>query len=134
MYYDLSKKIILYYIVLILALVAITTIHFIWVKLYCFSREWPLFHFFKNTKTEIDQNINTVFDFVGREINPNKLGIVSYRGSEDKKPFMVGFFSSQELVYPQRTQTALRRRRELYSYREEQEKYTDYNLSRKSRL
>jgi hypothetical protein len=67
----------------------------------------------------------------GREIDPHKLGIVSYRGSEDKKPFMVGFFSSQEMVYPHRTRTALRRRRELYSYREEQEKY-QYPLSRKS--
>lgn len=106
--------------------------HFIWEILYWFYREWPLASIIQENKTEIDQN--NVFDFEGREINPNKLGIVSYRGSEDKKPFMVGFFSSKELVYPQRTQTALRRRRELYSYREEQEKYTDYNLSRKSQL
>jgi len=87
----------------------------------------------KHTETNLGLFMKVLFITKGREIDPNKLGIVSYRGSEDKRPFMVGFFSSQEMVYPHRTQTALRRRRELYSYRDEKEKYQDYNLRRHKR-
>ncbi|XP_061178193.1 bone morphogenetic protein 7-like [Saccostrea echinata] len=84
-------------------------------------------------ETNLGLFMKVLFIIKGREIDPNKLGIISYKGSEDKRPFMVGFFSSQEMVYPHRTRTALRRRRELYSYREEKEKYQDYNLSRHKR-
>ncbi|KAK3088611.1 hypothetical protein FSP39_021263 [Pinctada imbricata] len=82
-------------------------------------------------ETNLGLYMKIIFLKKGRDVPPGKFGIVGRKGPEEKQPFMVGFFSSTEELHVRRTRTAIRRRREEYSYREGAEKY--FKPSRKKR-
>ncbi|XP_041360873.1 bone morphogenetic protein 7-like isoform X2 [Gigantopelta aegis] len=72
-----------------------------------------------------------IIDRKGREIDPQKIGIVSKKGPIDKLPFMVGFFRMTNELHVRRTRSARRRQNSEVSYNDEP--YYSYSKNSYSR-